>query len=230
MMAYPYLPSGGIFRQAVDQFRRSIPSTIDAATLKKLGIAPSNEGYVINTLKFIGVVNDDNARTEVGHDIFTTHEDEAFQSKFSELVRKSYADLFEVRGEDAWKLERDALVSFFRTSDKTSEIVGKRQAIAFTALAAISGMREEDAPPRKSAPRKASDTQTSKPTRSKKQEVVQPSNGQEDKGGIHLAGDASNSQNGKVGLTVRIEINLPANGSQETYDNIFQSIRKNLFP
>ncbi len=36
------------------------------------------------------------------------------------------------------------------------------------------------------------------------------------------------SGGGNVGLTVRIEINLPANGTQETYDNIFQSIRKNL--
>lgn len=31
-----------------------------------------------------------------------------------------------------------------------------------------------------------------------------------------------------MALTVRIEINLPENGSQETYDNIFKSIRANL--
>lgn len=30
------------------------------------------------------------------------------------------------------------------------------------------------------------------------------------------------------GLSVRIEINLPADGSQETYDRIFRSIRENL--
>lgn len=32
-----------------------------------------------------------------------------------------------------------------------------------------------------------------------------------------------------MALTVRIEINLPANGSKETYDNIFKSIRANLY-
>ena len=39
-----------------------------------------------------------------------------------------------------------------------------------------------------------------------------------------------NGGNGRrdVGLTVRIEINLPAGGSKETYDNIFKSIRANL--
>jgi hypothetical protein len=31
-----------------------------------------------------------------------------------------------------------------------------------------------------------------------------------------------------VALTVRIEINLPASGDQETYDRIFKSIRENL--
>jgi len=31
-----------------------------------------------------------------------------------------------------------------------------------------------------------------------------------------------------MALTVRIEINLPAEGSQETYDNIFKSIKANL--
>jgi len=31
-----------------------------------------------------------------------------------------------------------------------------------------------------------------------------------------------------MALTVRIEINLPAGGSKETYDNIFKSIRANL--
>jgi len=33
-----------------------------------------------------------------------------------------------------------------------------------------------------------------------------------------------------MALTVRIEINLPAEGSQQTYDNIFKSIKANLFP
>jgi hypothetical protein len=31
-----------------------------------------------------------------------------------------------------------------------------------------------------------------------------------------------------LGLTVRIEINLPAQGDQDTYDRIFQSIKRNL--
>ena len=37
-----------------------------------------------------------------------------------------------------------------------------------------------------------------------------------------------NDNRNQVGLTVRIEINLPAEGDQETYDRIFKSIRENL--
>lgn len=36
------------------------------------------------------------------------------------------------------------------------------------------------------------------------------------------------NQKSSLGLTVRIEINLPADGSKETYDNIFKSIKENL--
>jgi len=33
-----------------------------------------------------------------------------------------------------------------------------------------------------------------------------------------------------VGLTVRIEVNLPPDGNSETYDAIFASINKHLMP
>ena len=37
-----------------------------------------------------------------------------------------------------------------------------------------------------------------------------------------------NPAGSNFGLTVRVEINLPADGTKETYDNIFKSIRENL--
>ncbi len=44
-------------------------------------------------------------------------------------------------------------------------------------------------------------------------------------GGATAAVDSGSSA---FGLTVRIEINLPADASQDAYDKIFQSVRKNL--
>jgi hypothetical protein len=39
---------------------------------------------------------------------------------------------------------------------------------------------------------------------------------------------AGNGKQPDVGLTVRIEVNLPPAADQETYDRIFRSIRENL--
>jgi uncharacterized protein DUF5343 len=65
-MAFPYIPSGGLIQTAFRQFRKSFPAKVDAETLKKLGIASSNEGAIINILKFIGVLDKDNQRTPEG--------------------------------------------------------------------------------------------------------------------------------------------------------------------
>jgi hypothetical protein len=45
---------------------------------------------------------------------------------------------------------------------------------------------------------------------------------------VHPSGAPVVGSNQSLGLTVRVEINLPADGSKETYDAIFKSIKKNL--
>jgi hypothetical protein len=221
-MNYPYVPSGGIILQAIEQFKKALPPKIDAATLKKLGVAPSNEGYVITTLKFLGVADDKNDKTQAGIELFSTHGDHEFAKAFEAVVREKYDALFELRGDEAWELDRDALISFFRGSDKSTAIVGGRQALTFIALAAMAGKRD--------APKRA--TQSNSP-KSKAAQPIKSSNAKS----VRTSKDATPpappiepklSNNGDVGLTVRIEINLPANGTQSTYDSIFKSIRTNL--
>lgn len=226
-MPYPYVPSGGIILQAVEQFKKALPPKIDSATLKKLGVAPSNEGYVINTMKFLGIADDTNARTETGVELFSTHGDEAFAKAFEAIVHDKYGSLFELRGDEAWQLDRDALISFFRGSDKSTAIVGARQAQTFVALAALAGKR--DAPkrvqqsnsPKQKAVQGTTKAKAKAPATSSSKPPPAPSPAPASTPSVSQAGSA-------VGLTVRIEINLPANGTQATYDNIFKSIRANL--
>ena len=45
---------------------------------------------------------------------------------------------------------------------------------------------------------------------------------------VHTNAGTAGTGKRDLGLTVRIEINLPATGDQETYDKIFKSIRENL--
>ena len=54
---YPYMSGSAGLVQAVAQLRKSFPLQVAADTLKKLGIAPNNETYVLNTLRFVGVID-----------------------------------------------------------------------------------------------------------------------------------------------------------------------------
>jgi hypothetical protein len=58
------------------------------------------------------------------------------------LVANAYTDLFELHGEKAWGLNTNALITFFRSADETTAIVGKLQASTFQLLAAFSGHGE----------------------------------------------------------------------------------------
>ncbi|MBZ5614488.1 MAG: DUF5343 domain-containing protein [Acidobacteriia bacterium] len=211
----------GAITGAINQFRKTLPSAVTAETLKKLGLAPNNESYVINILRFVGVIDKDGNSTTEGTAVFSKHGNDEFHKGFEKLMRDSYAELFKLYGDETWTADDDALISFFRGSDKTSDLVGRRQASTFRVLASFAGHGE---PP--SAKAAAGLKTASSKTRSVAPKVSKTAPNQ------RLAQGQSNgtaSGGGRdVGLTVRIEVNLPAAGDQETYDRIFRSIRENL--
>ncbi len=220
--SHPYISGGGSIAAAINQFRKSFPATITADTLKKLNIAPNNESYLINILRFIGTIDDEGNRTATAQAAFSKHKDEEFQQAFEALVKAAYKELFELHGDEAWKLDADALISFFRTTDSTSAVVGKRQAGTFEALASFAGHGEAPAAPKPGKPKTGKPTDVpAKPNpkliASSSAAAARPSAGNSDAHGQSA-----------VGLTVRIEVNLPAGGDQDTYDKIFRSIRENL--
>ena len=215
---HPYMSGGGALLKAIQHLRRSLPGTIDASVLKKLGLAPKNESYLISILQFIGVISDDGTPTTEARAVFTQHDDSVFAKKFSEMVKKAYAELFKLHGDEAWTLVQADLVTYFRQTDQTSAVVGTRQATTFQALSAISGYTPTHIT-RVSTDRKEKAVKAT-PKPSSRQSVDKPA-------GSSTSGPATIGQR-DFGLTVRIEINLPASGDQETYDRIFKSIRENL--
>jgi len=50
--------------QVLDHLKKSFPTTLDAEVLRKLGFAPKNESYIINTVRFIKLIAEKGARTE----------------------------------------------------------------------------------------------------------------------------------------------------------------------
>ncbi|MGP1253418.1 MAG: DUF5343 domain-containing protein [Kiloniellales bacterium] len=220
---HPYISSGGPLVQAITQFRKSFPSTVDASTLKKLGIASNNESYLINIFKFLNLINDESAKTDKAAKAFVIHKDEDFQKAFSEIVSSAYSELFELHNQDAWTLDDESLITYFRQTDESTEIVGKRQALTFKALAGLSGKRELSTP-RTTSPKKSSGDTPKKPAVEKKTKARSAASQQEN----IVTPFEPKSHDPGFGLTVRVEINLPADGSQATYDRIFKSIRENL--
>jgi hypothetical protein len=219
---YPYMSGTGSLVQIVSHLRRSFPAGgVTADTLKKLGLAPNNESYIINALRFVDVIDEEGKKTEGATRVFSQHDDAAFQQAFAALVEAAYSGLFELHGGDAWTLDRDALIQFFRSTDDTSAIVGSRQASTFVALSSLSGHGDAPVVKTPSAKRAQGEARSPKPPAGKKAGTqVSP---------LARSGDGAHaSARRDVGLTVRIEVNLPADGDQQTYDRIFKSIRENL--
>lgn len=216
---HPYISGAGNIVLAVNHLRKAFPSVVSSETIKKLGIASNNESYVINTLRFVGVIDAEGKKTAEAGKFFSQHQDETFAKGFEGLVKRSYKGLFDLHGDSAWGLSDDELITFFRNSDDTSDLIGRRQAGTFKALSGLAGHAE--IPTVKAKPR-TNGIKDSKPENNKKKQAkasVAASFRQE---------EGASKSTGDLGLTVRIEINLPAQGDQETYDRIFKSIRENL--
>jgi hypothetical protein len=221
MASHPYISGAGNIAQMVGQLRKNFPSIVTSETVKKLGLASNNESYVINALQFIGILDEEGKRTDKGQKTLAIHKEEEFRTEFSKLVESAYSELFELRGKDAWTLSKDELINFFRTSDKTSDAIGQRQAAVFRVFATLAGYVDQSEvasmQKKSSAPKQTRD-------KTKKQTAKQAT---EHKASSPKFTDPENSKR-DVGLTVRVEINLPAGGTQETYDSIFKSIKANL--
>ena len=139
---YAYVPAPGIIVPVINHLRSSFPTNITADTLKKLGFAPKNESYVINVLRFLGFLDENGEKTDTASKVFSIHDDKSFQKAFGETAKTAYSELFNLHKEKAWSLDTDSLITFFRQSDQTSAIVGRRQAATFKHLAAFSGYGE----------------------------------------------------------------------------------------
>jgi hypothetical protein len=221
---HPYAPSIDALKQVIEHLKKSFPNTLTADVLKKLSLAPNTESRIINVLRFLGLLDEDNGRTAVAQRAFTLHDQNEFQNAFADIVQGAYKELFSLYGDGAWNLEQARLITFFRQTDQSTERVGTEQARTFKTLAGYAGHGETIPVPK---PRV-----TSRQEKQTKPPKIKPnSDGNAVKSGLpesKTSVPVSEQLPARLGLTVRIEINLPVADDQETYDRIFKSIRENL--
>ncbi len=222
---YPYVNAPGPLHQFVGKLRTHFPSQVTAETLKKQGLAAKNESYVINTLRFINVLDNDGNKVSENTKFFVS-DDSVFSPGLENLIKKAYSDLFDTNGDAVWEMTKSELTTFFRMSDDTSEIVGQRQASTFLALAAQAGHGE--------VPTISDSGSAAKPVARKKKaakKTAKPAGkSQGDDSQQMAAGNGLSAEHGfgQMAFSLRIEMNLPTTDDQAVYDALFKSIRENL--
>ena len=73
---HPYISGAGNITQMINQLRKSFPTTVNSDTVKKLGLAPNNESYVISVLQYINLINEQGKKTSAASEVFSKHKDE----------------------------------------------------------------------------------------------------------------------------------------------------------
>jgi|SRR5664280_2084700 len=111
---HPYISTVNSIIKAFKHFRKSLPTNINSTVLKKLGIAPKNESYLINVLKFLSIIADDGSTTPEAKKTFTQHDDKAFEKQLAAMIKKAYFDLFSLQGDSTWTLDNTSLITYFR--------------------------------------------------------------------------------------------------------------------
>jgi len=115
---HPYAMTPGAIAPVLSHFKKSLPNKIDSQTIKKLGYAANTEYQIINIIKFLGLIDEQNSPTEKAKELFLIHNEGEFQSKFSEVIKEVYDDLFSLHGDSTWELDNDKLITFFRQTNQ----------------------------------------------------------------------------------------------------------------
>ena len=223
MANYPYTSGQGALTQAFAQLRKGVPAKIDAGYLQRFNIAPANESYIISILRFLGLIDEDGGRIEDGSD-YLFGGDEKFKTGLEGAVRNAYSQLFDEMS-DPFQEEQENLVHWFRAADKTSDVVGRRQASTFLTLAALAGRR--DLPAARTNPQKVA-TSVEGAAKKKAPSAAKQARPKVNSGGTQSEEPGHASQEREFGLSVKVEVNLPSDGDAATYDAIFASIKKHL--
>ena len=196
---YPYVPGPDNITKVINHLRHNFDDKISSSTFKKAGTAKSRADDLITALNFIGII-DENGNKKREHSGMFYEENEQFEQKFGNLVKKAYLPLFEERGNSAWTLSKNHLAKFFAQAEtkKLAKATVNWQAETFIAFAELAGELHQT-------------------TNNHREPTVTPQ--------PQPPAQASNS---KISLAGKFEIHLPAGGTKEDYDNIFKSIKENI--
>ncbi len=220
-MTYPSIAGANNIINIIKQLRNNFPPNIDVKTIKKYEIAPKAEKPIVNMLIFLKLIDENGKPIPKNANVFLKDGTD-FQLGFAKIIQDAYDKLFELYGDTTWNSNDKILLAFFR--EEVGGALGSAQyrVKTFKVLAELAGKRDARSKPtmhvKSSAPTKINKPKqdTPKINAPKSAPIITPTEK------LQL------TPSGNFALSVRIEVNLPSDGTKETYDNIFKSIRENL--
>jgi hypothetical protein len=88
----PYAPADNVL-DVIKQFRnKGLPEVLNATVFDRLGIPPGNVGRVSQTLRFLGLIDEEGRRTEKFNDLGKAST-EQYPEVFANIVRDAYYEL-----------------------------------------------------------------------------------------------------------------------------------------
>lgn len=199
---YPATQNTGTLTGLIQKIgTHGVPSKFTTKDLPAWGYKSSHDRPVVGILRFIGFLDNSGVPTELWREARTNA-----PGAVAKGVRAGYAELFSMFP-DANRKDAESLTNFFKAKTSVSEAGVKQIVGTFKALSQIgdfdSASDPESPPPSPSATMESSSTVPLPKTQ---------------------IGNA-----GGLGVTLNIELSIPADPTGEVYDKFFAAMRKHLF-
>lgn len=179
------------------------PDKFTLQLLKDLGYVSTNHRAFLPILKALGFLTADGSPTQ-RYKEYRNHS--ASKTIMGEAVKEAYSDIFLIKAKPT-SADKALIEGKFKSFHNTSDVVSNLMTKTFYALLELAELP------------------TDGETKTKKVEVKQPEDTDEDSGD-----DKSGKQrkNSSVGLHYNIQIHLPATKDVEVYNAIFKSLKDHL--
>lgn len=205
----PYLPTYKNAPQLFENIAKAkVPDAFTTSFLSgTLGLKSTNDRALIGLLKKLGFLDNSGKPTPT----YALLKNKSTAKKaIADGIRKGYAALYEA-DENADALPTDQLKGLVAQVSGTDEAMTKAIALTFGALAKLADFSGAAEPP--AAPTPAEDT-------TKEEKVPPPA--------APTPPSVSRASTFHPEFRFNIEVHLPSNGTEETYLNIFNALRKAL--
>jgi hypothetical protein len=203
--SYPYSPVPNSFKRLLEKIPDvGTPTKVDGKWLDGLGFGGGNNKMSLSVMRHVGIINADRTPTDLYKALRAKD-----KAKFAAGVRKHYADLFSMYA-DAQRKDDEALIAFVRSKTDYAEQTQRLAVRTFKVLTEFGDFDQQ--------PDAGEVGEAKEPDENKK-----PAEGE-----LRRRAAGTPEPEGRIALTVNIQLQLPPSADGEVYDKLFAAMGKHL--